>query len=150
MRLWHKELIPVLPMHQLLAQWRECCCIAKNIAMNGTPNHILVNKVLEYPVDEFESYCRMVVYEMGKREYRISPKAYNDLMRNIEYAKEMNVFAQEPKHELMFGEWHTDRYFWQCYFNLQEKHDCGGISKEEWSTIQEAAMSILSNSGGIV
>ena len=46
MRLWHKDLIPALPRKQLLAQWRECCAIASNIAKKGTPNHILVNKVL--------------------------------------------------------------------------------------------------------
>lgn len=29
MRLWHKDLIEVLPRQQLLGQWRECCAIAK-------------------------------------------------------------------------------------------------------------------------
>ena len=47
MRLWHKDLIPYLPRQQLLGQWRECCCIVRNIAMLGTPNHILVNKVMD-------------------------------------------------------------------------------------------------------
>ena len=51
MRLWHKDLIPVLPRQQLLSQWRECCCIARNIVENGTPNHILVNKILDYPIN---------------------------------------------------------------------------------------------------
>ena len=37
MRLWHKDLIYVLPRQQLLGQWRECCLIAKNIAEKGTP-----------------------------------------------------------------------------------------------------------------
>jgi uncharacterized protein (TIGR02328 family) len=32
MRLWHKDLISVLPRQQLLGQWRECCLIARNIA----------------------------------------------------------------------------------------------------------------------
>ena len=48
MRLWHKDLIAFLPRKQLLGQWRECCAIARNIAVNGTPNHVLVNKVLDY------------------------------------------------------------------------------------------------------
>lgn len=25
--------------------------------------------------------------------------------------------------------WHNDRYFLQCFYNLQEKHDCGGITE---------------------
>ena len=56
MRLWHKELIDVLPRQQLLGQWRECCCIALNLSKSGTPNHILVNKILDYPIDEFFEY----------------------------------------------------------------------------------------------
>lgn len=146
MRLWHKELIPVLPRQQLLSQWRECCCIARNLASNGTPNHLLVNRVLQYTSDHFEGYCKMIVYEMGRREYKISPKVYEKLMKDIEYAKSTDVFPKECD-EIMFEGWHTDRYFWQCYFNLQEKYDCGGISKEEWMPIEDLAMGILSVGG---
>lgn len=28
MRIWHKDLIPVLPREQLVAQWKECSAIA--------------------------------------------------------------------------------------------------------------------------
>ena len=49
MRLWHKDLIGVLPQKQLVSQWRECCAIVRNIAVNGSPNHIPVNKVMDYP-----------------------------------------------------------------------------------------------------
>ena len=47
MRLWHKDLISVLPREQLVAQWRELSAIAGAIQKNGTPNHGLVNFVLE-------------------------------------------------------------------------------------------------------
>lgn len=47
MRLWHKDLIPYLLKLQLLSQWRECCAICSNIANKGTPNHILVNKIMD-------------------------------------------------------------------------------------------------------
>ena len=46
MRLWHKDLISVLPREQLVAQWRELSAIAGNIQIKNTPNHILVNKVI--------------------------------------------------------------------------------------------------------
>ena len=144
MRLWHKELIPVLPRQQLLSQWRECCCIASNIAANGTPNHILVNKVLEYPIDHFEAYCMMVMHEMKRRDYSISQESYDKLRKNINFCKGSNVFVENVDEELMFGGWHTNRYLWQCYFNLQEKYDCGGIPKEEWLEIAELAMTTLS------
>ena len=57
MRLWHKDLLPYLPKQQLVSQWRECCCIAKNISVSGTPNHILVNRILEYPERHFVCYA---------------------------------------------------------------------------------------------
>ena len=50
MRLWHKDLIPYLPKEQLVSQWRECSSIAGAIIKNGTPNHGLVNYVLDYPI----------------------------------------------------------------------------------------------------
>ena len=37
----------------------------------------------------------------------------------------------------IFPDWHNDRYMWQCYANLEEKHDCGGIPDEEWARIEE-------------
>lgn len=41
MRLWHKDLITVLPRQQLLGQWRELCAIMRNIEERGTPGHVL-------------------------------------------------------------------------------------------------------------
>ena len=55
MRVWHTDLIKVLPREQLVAQWRELSSIAGAIQKNGTPNHILVNFVLEYNYDHFIS-----------------------------------------------------------------------------------------------
>ena len=70
MRLWHKDLIPVLPDKQLLGQWRECCAIAKNIATKGTPNHLLVNKIMDYPIGHFYIYGVLVYTEMKARGFK--------------------------------------------------------------------------------
>ena len=56
MRCWHKDLIPVLPKQQLMGQWRECCLIARSIEKHGTPNHLLVNRIMDYPMDHFWTY----------------------------------------------------------------------------------------------
>lgn len=127
MRLWHKELIPVLPKKQLISQWRECCGIARNIATEGTPNHILVNRIMDYPIDHFIAYSKMVMYEMVLRGY--SCESYNFLkwFTNIDYSM---VLMDD-----IFCDWHNDRYYWQCYYNLEEKFDCGGIEPEEWEAI---------------
>ena len=91
MRLWHKYLIPFLPRQQLLGQWRECCLIAKNIAEKGTPNHLLVNKIMDYQLGHFWKYGVLVSLAMEN----------------------------------------------QCFYNLREKYDCGGISEDEWKKVYE-------------
>ena len=76
MRLWHKDLIYVLPRQQLLAQWREVCGIARDINVDGTPNHLLVNRVLNYPEYHLRFYMQMVMRAMHDRGYNISQAAY--------------------------------------------------------------------------
>lgn len=126
MRLWHKDLIPVLPDKQLQGQWRECCLIAKALH-DGNLNHLLVNKVKEYPVEDFIAYTLIVYLEMrarGKNPIMVRFGQYtSDKTRIIDLNREI------------FLEWHNDRYLKQCFYNLQEKYDCGGISPEEWDKI---------------
>ena len=129
MRLWHKDLIPVLPRQQLLSQWRECCCIARNIAVNGTPNHLLVNKVLDYPLAHFVAYTELVEKEMTNRGYKIDANKFNGWMAATNY------IPQNISYTDIFSNWHNNRYFIQCYANLSEKFDCGGIPLTEWERI---------------
>lgn len=126
MRLWHKDLVKVLPRQQLLSQWRECCAIARNIAVNGTPNHILVNKVHDYPLTHLQFYANMVAEEMKRRGYKC------DFER---FTKWIDVPFDSVTYDNLFCDWHNMRYLTQCYYNLQEKYDCGGITEEEWKTI---------------
>ena len=129
MRLWHKELIQYLPRQQLLGQWRECCAIARNISTKGTPNHVLVNKVLEYKDEDFNTYTYKVVQEMIERGY--DP----DITRFFKHRK-IGIVDFYPKQEI-FKDWHNDRYMKQCLMNLQEKADCGAIPAEEWKKITD-------------
>ena len=133
MRLWHKNLIPFLPRQQLLGQWRECCCIAKNLAEKGTPNHLLVNKILDYHPSHFYHYTELVLDEMTERGYKRSFEAVSNFLLNMD--KAANEYHNPVKKEDIFKEWHGPRYLQQCYYNLQEKYDCGGITEEEWKKL---------------
>lgn len=124
MRLWHIDLLEVLPRQQLLSQWRECCCIARNIYVNGTPNHLLVNKILDYDISDFYSYSILVSNEMLRRGYKVDRSKFE------KYCK-CDRFISRP-----FEGWHNDRYFLQCFYNLQEKYDCGGMTELEWCKIE--------------
>ena len=127
MRLWHKDLIPYLPRQQLLGQWRECCAIAKNIAEKGTPNHVLVNRIMDYDRRDFDKYTYRVWEEMARRGFRPD---WN------KYGKIRNVNAIWIKwNDKIFKGWHNDRYLRQCLTNLQEKSDCGAIPEKEWERI---------------
>lgn len=126
MRLWHKDLIPVLPRQQLLGQWRECCSIAKNIAEKGFPNHILVNRIMDYPLEHFHYYAGMIHDEMLNRGYKVNYSKFD---------KWLHLEENHCTYHELFKGWHNKRYLKQCYYNLQEKYDCGGISEEEWNLI---------------
>jgi len=126
MRLWHKDLIRILPRQQLLSQWRECCCIARNITENGTPNHLLVNKILDYPAAHFNVYAIAVYDEMKRRGYKCDFDKFRRWWCNRNRDWELRE---------IFPDWHNERYLRQCYYNLQEKYDCGGISEEEWNKL---------------
>ncbi len=127
MRLWHKDFIHVLPRQQLLAQWRELCSIyAKE------DKHVLINFIYEYTPSHLYTYSNLVIDEMKKRGYRISSTA---LQRYTIYFENKNprriAYSQLYKGKM------NHRYLLQCFNNLQEKYDCGGISKEEWGKIED-------------
>ena len=84
MRLWHRSLVPFLPRQQLVAQYRECCAIAKNWVANGTPNHILVNKVMNYSPDEFITYTQLILTTFSARGYKTTSVSRNNFSNNVD------------------------------------------------------------------
>ena len=136
MRLWHKEMIPFLPRQQLIGQWRECCCIARSIAIHNTPNHLLVNKICKFPLSHFYTYSRMICEEMWNRGYSCDWSHFSKWVPGLTYG-ELQVDVDELFEEDSDdgSSWHDERYFWQCYYNLEEKYDCGGISDEDWEVL---------------
>ena len=133
MRLWEITMLPVLPREQLVSQWRECSSIAASIQKNGTPNHILVNFVMDYDFDHFISYSYYVRQEMTKRGYRTMNKVWD------------KIISLKPNYTLLpLDEVYPEKMNKQgltykniCYWNLFEKFLCGGISLKEWTKIEE-------------
>lgn len=129
MRLWHKDLISVLPRQQLVGQWRECCLIARTIKEKGSPHHILLNKIMDYPASDFYHYGMLVCQEMIRRYYKCD---FNKFAQHFDGADSMGI---EFDRDDLFHNWHDKRYLRQCYYNLQEKYDCGGIPTSEWLAV---------------
>lgn len=136
MRLWHKDLINVLPKQQLLGQWRECCAIARNISVNGTPNHMLVNKIIDYPLGHFWKYGYLIWMSMEYRGYKCD---FSKFEKWIDKPYALIV----PDLKDLFDGWHNERYLTQCFYNLQEKYDCGGITEMEWNLIYNKFKEII-------
>jgi len=129
MRLWSKQLINALPREQLVAQWRELSSIAGAILKNGTPNHLLVNFVLDYDYDHFISYTKLVRNEMTSRGYRTMDSVWNKI---ISLKPDYNLLSFEE----IYPEKMNKDYLNICYYNLYEKYLCGGISEEYWNRIK--------------
>ena len=128
MRLWHTDLIKVLPREQLVAQWRELSAIAGAIQKNGTPNHILVNFVLEYPWNDFISYAYYVRQEMTSRGYRTMNSVWDKITA---LSADYKILPLEE----VYKEKMDNIYFKICFYNLYEKILCGGIKEPDSSNI---------------
>lgn len=148
MRIWHYKLIPVLPKQELLIQWRDCCAISKLISQDKQVNGLLVRRLTDYPAWMWMIYQTDVEKEISKRGYEMCKDAMWSLGDNTMRAEEEGYFAEDDAFDFMtymydpFPGWHNDRYLIQCYYNLEEKYDCGGITDDEWSKIDSFMRSI--------
>lgn len=131
MRIWHTHLISVLPREQLVAQWRELSSIAGSIQKKGTPNHVLINFVLDYPFDHFISYAAAIRKEMTKRGYRTMNSVWEKIVN-------LKPEWEEIPFENIYKEKMNDEYLKICYYNLYEKYLCGGIKTNEWALISKS------------
>ena len=128
MRLWHKNLIAVLPKEQLVAQWRELSAIAGSIQKKGTPNHILVNFVLKYDYNHFISYAAEVREEMTRRGYRTMEKVWEKITS-------LKPEWERLSHNEIYKEKMDEVYLTICYYNLYEKYLCNGIKDSDFKKI---------------
>ena len=116
----------------MLSQLRECVAISKSIYEKNTPNHILVNKIMDYDLSEFKTYCNMVIYEMiCNRSYTVSTKTIKKLQDYIDFEIDSRVIENK-----IFEDWHNNLYLKICIYNLYEKYLCGGINQKEWDIIK--------------
>ena len=130
MRLWHYELLPYLPDLQFKGQLREIVAIMHDWRDKGETNHLLVNKVMEYPKGNLTSY--FLIYDI---EYQ---KRY---LKGYELIEKEFVEFSKPDHFTItpFKGWHNKEYLRVCMANLYEKHIFGigksRITDEEWAKL---------------
>lgn len=124
MRLWHTDLIPVLPRMQMSGEWRELNSIYKK-----QDKHLLINFIYDKPKEDLYNYSVKLINELRNRNYKI------DLTKFYNYFDGEKIdYMKEPFPEKM-----DDEYLTICYFNLLEKHRCGGVSDEDWQKIDKVS-----------
>lgn len=130
MRLWSWQLIECLDDFHIVSQYRELLAIKRAIDKNGTPNHRLVNKVLDYSILDFKVYTYLVKHELERRNIRFIKSNITEI---LEWESEQ--FNKSRPNKKLYEGWHDFRYLTQCYYNLQEKYDCGIVSEKAWEKI---------------
>lgn len=130
-RLWDYRLLPYLPEMQFKGQWRELVLVLNDWKYRGKTNHLLINRVMEYPKNDLFNYYLKYAHEYYKR--------YNKTNVSAKF-NEFASFAEDQScHNIIFKDWHNKDYLRVCVANLYEKYHFGigksKISQEEWDKV---------------
>lgn len=87
---------------------------------------------MDYPIEEFIKYCNVVLRTMRKRSYKVSESSIHKLEDYVDFKLDRNV----EENNVYVG-WHNLRYLNQCFYNLEEKMDCDGVTTQEWQVLLE-------------
>ena len=139
MRIWDYRLLPYLPDAQFKGQLRELVAIMRDWRDKGTTNHLLINRVMEYPKNVLARY--FFRYEVLYR------KRYGAWL--TKYWHEFEAFDDAPVEQRSkgcFDGWHNKEYLRVCMANIYEKHFFGigksRITDEEWERLCEGYKAI--------
>ncbi|HEO0738637.1 TPA: hypothetical protein U9M10_000225 [Streptococcus agalactiae] len=116
MRLWHQDIIELLPRQQLLGQHRECCALRGN---GWERKHETVDYVFRYSPYRLFAYHQLVMEEMMERGYRVSKEwliAEYRGMKCPRYDTLNPVDLETP----IYPE-HNQDYLQECLWNLKAK-----------------------------
>ena len=128
MRLWHQDIIHLLPRQQLLGQHRECCALR---GAGWGRRHSVVNYVFNYNPSHLVVYHYLIMEEMERRGYHPDRTwdnpdwRGNKLGEQIGWADKnevenlwMNI--NQMKNVIIYPE-HNDNYLQECIDNLKMK-----------------------------
>jgi hypothetical protein len=116
MRLWHEQLIPILPKNQLLGQHRECCALRGN---GWLRRHRTVDYVFLYSPYCLFAYHSLVMDEMEKRGYKVSTE-WRDKNYRGKTAESYDNLEEKTISSPIYKE-HNPQYLAECIENLRKK-----------------------------
>jgi len=116
MRLWHEQIIHLLPKNQLLGQHRECCALRGN---GWNKKHKTVDYVFTYSPYNLFIYHSKIMDEMEKRGYRVSAE-WRDKNYRGQKAESYSNLEETNISSPIYKE-HNDEYLLECIENLAGK-----------------------------
>lgn len=126
-------MLPYLPEAQFKGQLRELVAIMHDWRDKGETNHLLINRVMEYPKSELAIYFLYYEDEYIRRYGKTINAKYRDEFCN--FAKGTPLLTNTP----LFTGWHNKTYLRICMANLYEKFLATGKNKitlAEWSKLK--------------
>lgn len=120
MRLWHQDLLPLLPRAQILGQHRECCALR---GMGWGRKHSTVDYVFTHSVKCLVDYHCLVLKEMEYRGYKPDSLWYCPEYRGKKAMPWPSILTsdQNPVAESKIYPEHDDAYREECIANLTKK-----------------------------
>ena len=129
-RIWDYRLLPYLPDTQFKGQLRELVAIMHDWRDKGKTNHLLINKVMEYPKVELTFYFALY-YRRYYERYGVNIK-FPIYQEFVDFGcEDIDKCSDVP----LFKDWHNQTYLDICMWNLYEKHLAIGKSRvtdKEW------------------
>ena len=116
MRLWHEQIIHLLPKNQLLGQHRECCALRGN---GWNKKHKTVDYVFKYSPYNLFIYHSKIMDEMEKRGYRVSTEWRDKNYRGQKAESHSNL--EETNISSPIYKEHNNEYLLECIENLATK-----------------------------
>lgn len=146
LRIWHKDLISVLPDYQLIDQWFACYIISFLLKSGDLPDHMFIQKINNFTINHFYTFSKNVYDELIKRKYITDFESFRVLENNLKEYSGKEEFI-EINFSSLFKEWHNKRYLKQCIYHLEELFDCNIIEVKDWLKIVNHIknLNILSN-----
>ena len=131
MRIWEISMIQngSLPSSLSLSHWRELVAIKRKIYKCGSPQHGLVNAILNYNIIDFKNYTRAVYDEMCERGFNVNIKLLNEIL-----GWKCDLFNNDRK-PCGYDDWLEGRWLETSIYTLQEKVICGIVPYDEWIVI---------------
>ena len=116
MRLWHEQIIHLLPKNQLLGQHRECCALRGN---GWNKKHKTVDYVFTYSPYNLFMYHSKIMDEMERRGYRVS-REWRDKNYRGQKAESYSNLEETIISTPIYKE-HNNEYLLECIENLAGK-----------------------------